>query len=128
MVHLHAGQLWRQRCAFGLLAGFGVHLGRGRQHLELLLNGGDVGIDRFIEQAGLGLIELLTASAELPALESRHLVRELVDLGLAVEDFAVFADDGLCILANLGHQLRDHFTQLLCVQICQRIRCQNHAL
>jgi hypothetical protein len=46
-------------------------------------------------------------------------VSELVDLGLAVQDFAVFAGDGLCILTRLGHQLSDHFTQLMCVQICQ---------
>ena len=119
MVHLHAGQLGRQRCTLGLLAGLGVCLGAGRELFEFFFNGCDVGIDGFIEQAGLCLIELLAAASELPAFEDRHLVRELVDPGLAVEDFAVFAGNGLCILPNLGHQFSDHFAQLLCVQIGQ---------
>ena len=99
--------------------GAGVHLGRRRQILQLLLDGSDVCIYGLIEQAGLGLIELLAAASEPPAFENRHLVRKLVDLRLPINNLAVFADDGLCILANLGHQLRDHFTQVLCVQICQ---------
>ena len=59
--------------------------------MQLLLDGSDVCIYGFIEQVGLGLIELLAAPAELPAFEDHHLVRELVYLGLPVEDLAVFA-------------------------------------
>ena len=91
--------------------------------MEFQLDGRDVGIDGFIEQAGLRRIELFTAPAKLPALKDCHLVRELVDLGLAVFDLAVLAGDGLVTLdylhvtlgdlpvtlANPGHQSRDHF-------------------
>ena len=68
----------------------------------------------------MGCVELLTAPAELPAFQDRHLVRELVDLGLAVFDLAVLARDGLVTLDYLhvtlgdsGYQSRDHLTQLL---------------
>ena len=53
-------------------------------------------------------------------------MRELVNLGLAVFDLAVLADDSFITLeylplmsANSGHQSRDHFAQLLSAQICQ---------
>jgi hypothetical protein len=65
VVHLHAGQLGRQRCAFGLLAGLGVWPWRGRQTFQLLLDGSNVGINGFIEQTGLGRIKLFAASSEL---------------------------------------------------------------
>ena len=68
MVLVHAGQLGRQCCASGLLAGRSVDDWRGRQMLEFQLDGCDVRIDGFIEQAGLGRIELLAAPAELPTL------------------------------------------------------------
>ena len=53
VVLVHAGQLWRQRCAFGLLAGCRVDYWRGRQMLEFQLDGRDVSINGLIEQAGL---------------------------------------------------------------------------
>jgi len=94
--------------------------------LQFQIDGRDVGIDGLIEQAGLGRVELLAAPAELPTFQDRHLVREQIDLGLTVEDFAVFAGDGLVtldylpvMLANLGHQPRDHFAQLQSAQTCQ---------
>lgn len=91
MVHLHAVQLRLQHCALGLLAGICVRLGRWCQILKLLLNGGNIGINRFIEQTGLGRLQLLTASAESPELQDRHLVRDLVNPGLATLELAVFA-------------------------------------
>ena len=67
VVLVDAGQLWRQRCASGQLAGRSVDYWRGRQILEFQLDGRDVGIDGLIEQAGLGRVKLLTAASELPA-------------------------------------------------------------
>ena len=63
--------------------------------MEFLLNGGDVCVYGFIKQAGLSSVELFTAAAKLPALENGHLMGQLVDLGLAVKNLAVFAGDGL---------------------------------
>ena len=68
VVLVDAWQLWRQRCAFGLLTGRRVGYWCGRQMLEFQFDGCDVGIYGLVEQAGLGLIELLAAPAELPAL------------------------------------------------------------
>ena len=126
VVLVHAGQLWRQRCAFGLQTGCGVGSWRRRQRLQLQLDGRDVGFNGLIEQAGLGRVKLLAAFAKLPALQYRHLVCELVDLGLAVFDLAVFARNGLValdylpiMLANPDHQSRDHITQFRSAQTCQ---------
>ena len=98
MAHLHAGQLGRQRCAFGLPGS--ANRGTGRKLFELLLNGGQISIDGFIEQAGLLSAELLAALAKLVALENGNLVGQLVDLALAVVQFAVFAGDGLLALGK----------------------------
>jgi hypothetical protein len=108
--------------------------------LELLLNSGDVGINGFIKQTRLASIKLFAAAAKLPALEDSHLMRELVDLGLAVQDLAVLAGDGLvqagyllveCIdleiacadllivTSDLCDQISDNIAQLLCVQTGQ---------
>ena len=65
MVLVDAGQLGRQRCASGQLTWRSVDDWRGRQMFEFFFNGCDVGINSLIEQAGLGRIELLTATAEL---------------------------------------------------------------
>ena len=94
--------------------------------LEFQLDGLDIGVDGLIKQAALRRVKLLAASAELPALQYRHLVCELVDLGLAVFDLAVFAHNGLVtldylpiMLANPGQQSHDHFAQLQSAQTCQ---------
>ena len=98
-----------------------------------MFNSGDVGINGFIEQTDLASIELFAAAAKLPALEHSHLMRELVDLGLAVQDLAVLAGDGLiqagnllveatdCMVAigDLCDQITGEFAQLLCVQTGQ---------
>ena len=53
VVLVHAGQLWRQCCAFGLQAGCDLGSWRRRQRLQFQLDGRDVGINGLIEQAGL---------------------------------------------------------------------------
>ena len=132
-MQLNAGQLGRQGCALRLLAGLFDCLVRRCQVLEFLLNGGDVGINRFIEQTGLAGIELFTATAELPAFEDRHLMGQLVDLGLAVKNLAVFAGDGLVETGDLSvtagdlrDQIAGEFAQLLCVQNGQGFGGDNH--
>ena len=147
MVQIDTGQLWGQGCALGLLAGFFGWGGRRRQALEFLLNGGDVGVYGFIEQTGLGGVELFAAAPKLPALEHGHLMCELVDLGLAIHDLAILAGDGLAQtgdllvaladlqfaftdaqltrtdglvpISDLCNQITGEFAQLLCVQTGQ---------
>ena len=53
------------------------------QPLQLEFDGGQVGIDRFIEQALLLVTELLASSRKLLALEYSHLVRKLRELRVA---------------------------------------------
>ena len=87
--------------------------------LGFLLNGGKVSGKGFFEQADLYAVELLTAAAKLMALEHSHLVRELINLGLAVRQFFSAAADGLLLLLHRGHQSNKEFTQFLRVQLVQ---------
>ena len=50
-------------------------------------------------------VQPLAAAPELPTLEHRHLVRELVNLGLAVFKLAVLARNGLLTLVTSGCKL-----------------------
>ena len=56
---------------------------------------------------------------------------ELVDLGLAVQDVAVFGGDGtsvlLALLGNLCNQLLNEFAQLFCVQTGEGFKGYDHA-
>ena len=58
---------------------------------------------------------------KLPAFEGGQLKGEFVDLGLAVQDVAVFGGNCLCVLfalfADFGDQRSSELTQLLRVQI-----------
>jgi len=84
-----------------------------------------VGLERLIKQLALLALQLLAAGRELPALENRHLVRELVDLELL----------HTVVLLRLGQlflrfdQLTDHaggkLTQLICVHLCQLVDCEH---
>jgi hypothetical protein len=98
------------------LAGLGLYPGRGRQLLELHFDGGDVRIEGLVEQAELRRIKPLAALAELPTLQDRHLVRELVNLGLAVLELAVLAGEQLLAAGRLIDQRRGQRAQLLGVQ------------
>ena len=84
-VVLHAAQRGWQGGAFGLLAHWGDGGvgggGGGRELFEFDFNGGDVRLQGIFQQAALACVKLLTATPELPALQDRHLVRGLFDLG-----------------------------------------------
>ena len=60
-------------------------------------------------------------------------MREFVDLGLAVNDLAIFAGDELIVQCdlltlqrNLCNQITGQFTQLLCVQTGKKFKCCDH--
>ena len=104
----------------GCWRGFGGSLGSRSQRFEFLLDGGNIGINRLVEQTDLASIELLARAGELPAFECCQLMGEFVDLGLAVQDVAVFGGDDtgvlLALLCDLGNQLCSQCAQLFCVQ------------
>ena len=128
---VHAGKACRQRGPLGLLAGCGVCLRNRCQAFELFFNGRDVSVNRLFDQADLDPIEQLAATSELPAFEGGEFVGEFVDLGLAVQDVAVFGGDDTSVLlalqGHLGDQLRDQFTQLFCVQTGEGFKGYYHA-
>ena len=80
-----------------------------------MLNRFQIRIDRLIEETALRRIELLAAPAELPALQHRHLVRQLIDLELLVLEF-------LALLGDLREERGGKITQLLCVHLCHIAR------
>jgi hypothetical protein len=95
----------------------------GFKLLEFHLDGGQVAINRLVQQAHLLAVELFAAPAELLAPEDRDLVSELLDAGLSEVKLTVpFADLPLLLpefqilCLNLGHQLRRQDTQLLRIE------------
>ncbi len=120
VTELGAGQVRWQRCALGLLLGGSLGIGT-LERLQLEADRLKVGLERLIEQLALIALQLLAAGRELPALENRHLVGELVDLELLQT----------VVLLRLGQlllrfdQLTDHagseLTQLICVHLCQLV-------
>ena len=61
------------------------------KRFDLKTDGLDIRIDALVQKRALHGIELLAAASVLPALERRHLVRELIDLQLLVFEFLVAA-------------------------------------
>lgn len=59
VVDVHAGKACGQRSTFGLLAGLAWGLCNRCQRFEFLLDGGNIGINRLVDQADLRPIELL---------------------------------------------------------------------
>lgn len=93
----------RQRNATGLLLRRPI----GRRFLEGFELDADcleVLVDRLLEQAPLAALELLAAPPEAPALEDRHLVRQLIDLQL-------LDPDRLVLLRQLPEELRGELAQ-----------------
>jgi hypothetical protein len=79
VVELGAWQIRRQRRALGLLLGDSLCIG-ALERFELNADRFQIGVERLIEQVTLLALQLLATGCELPALQDRHLVRELVDL------------------------------------------------
>ena len=71
-----ARNLGWQRCALGLLAGFGRG-GQGTYGFQFRLDGSDVRVDQIFQQATLGRTQLLAALGELVPFEQRNFVGEL---------------------------------------------------
>lgn len=123
-MNVGARQLWRQRCAFRLLA---LPLECGLELFELHLDGRQVAIDGLVEQVHLLAVELFAAPAELLTLEDRDLVGKLVDAGLLVAElpisfagFPLLLADRLVLRLDLGNQLRGQCAQLFrgeCVEV-----------
>jgi len=101
-------QFMRQRRALGL-ARWAVDGGRA-QALQFLFNGSEVRGNRFLEQQALARVKLFGAAAELPALQDRHLMGELVDLGLAKVKLPILVGD-------LLHQRQGQRAQLLRIEV-----------
>lgn len=109
-----ARQLWRQRCAFRLLA---LRFNSCRLKLfELHLDSNQIAIDGLVEQVHLLTVELFAAPAELLALEDRDLVGELVDTGLPVVEFPVSLTRFPLLLLDLDNQLSGKGAQLFRVE------------
>src|SRR5579864_3711825 len=86
----------RGRCAgSGLRFGWfpGARAGSGDCSWELHRDGFEIGVDRLVEEAPLRAVQLFAARGKLPALEHRHLVRELLDLELLVLQLAILAGE-----------------------------------
>lgn len=83
-----ARKLRWQRCALGLLPGFGLS-NRRIDCFQLRLDGGDVGVEQVIQQAALVRAQLLATLGELVPFEQGNFMGELLDDGLiAVDLFA----------------------------------------
>ena len=105
MAHFHPRQMRRQRATLGLLLRR-LRRRRRSQRRKLRRDRFQIGIDRLIEQAALRAVQLFAARGKLPALEHRHLMRELLDLELLVLQLAILA--GQCF-----DQVGGKFAQLL---------------
>jgi hypothetical protein len=127
---VYAGKACGQRSTFGLLAECGFGLVNRCQAFELFFNGRDVCVNRLFDQADLRPIELLAGTAELSAFERYQLVGEFVDLGLAVQDVAVFGGNDTSVLlalqGHLGDQLLNQFAQLFCIQTGEIFKGYDH--
>lgn len=82
------------------------------QRLQFRFDGGDIGIDQIIEQAGLFRAHLLATLGELEALELGDLVAEFLDQRFVVMDLLVHDLDGLAHRLDLLVECRDALQQL----------------
>ncbi|SAL88375.1 hypothetical protein AWB68_08755 [Caballeronia choica] len=97
-------QFRRKRCPLWLLT-WRSSLLAGLQPLQLEPDCRQIRVERFLEQAQLLPVELLTAPAKLLPFDHREFVRKLVDTCLPVAQLSFF-------LGDLGHQLRVQFAYL----------------
>lgn len=123
MVDFCAWHLCRQRSAFRLLARL-VDWGCWLKLLELQLDGGQIRVDRLIQQVHLIAADLFAAPAELLAPEDRDLVGQLVDTGLPVMQFPFPLVDLPRLLLDLAVPVLDLSHQLRC-KIAQLVRAES---
>ena len=122
MVHLGARQVGWQRGTTRRLFRPPSVCHRG-ELFEFLLDGRDVGVQGFVQEAALSGVQALAGGSKLSAPQQGDLVRELVDLGLLEVDLAVLGgddpvvrlDDALLVAGVLDQATQD-FAQLHCVE------------
>src|SRR6185437_10747723 len=113
VANVHARQVRGQRTTLRLVPGCS-HLFRRLQLGEFHRDRFEIGVDRLVEEAPLRAVQLFAAGGKLPALEHRHLVRELLDLELLVLQLAILA--GECfdqVGGELAQLRRIHPRQLI---------------
>src|SRR5207253_8000720 len=88
MAHFHPRQVRRQRATSRLVLRR-LRLLRASRRRQLQSDGFQIGVDHLLEQAALRAVQLFAARGKLPALEQRHLMRELLDLELLVPQLAI---------------------------------------
>ncbi len=111
VANLAPRQMGRQRLAPGLPLLARRSLGRC-ELFDLVADGLQVGIQRFVQQASLLGAVALALGGELQALEQRVFMSELVDEGLFV--------------SHLHQQSAHHLAQLLCAEFCQGLLLHHH--
>ncbi len=90
------------------------------QGFEFSLDGGQIGVDGFVKQAGLLLVgQALAAGGELETAQHGDLVRELVDLGLTELEFLIL---GLNDDVFLGQLIEQSCRQLLQLEMTELIQ------
>lgn len=117
MPHLGTRQVPRQRRAPRLLLRKRLLVG-ALERLELQADRLEIGFSRLLEEMPLLALQLLAARRELPALENRHLVGELVDTQLLERNLALG-------VRELGNQPGSELAQLIRVQLLQ-VLCAVH--
>ena len=115
MVHLGARQVGWQRGTTRRLFRPPSVCHRG-ELFEFLLDGRDVGVQGFVQEAALSGVQALAGGSKLSAPQQGDLVRELVDLGLLEVDLAVLEGDDALLLAGAIDQATQQLAQLYCVE------------
>jgi hypothetical protein len=94
MAHLHPRQVRGQRAAFRFVLRCWRVLNRV-QGRKLDRDRLEIGLDRLFQQTALQSVPAFAARGKLPALEQRHLVRELLDSELLVLQLVVLPGNAL---------------------------------
>jgi len=116
-------QVWRQRRATGLLEFCRPR--RGPQRLQFQLDGCDVGVDFFVEQALLRGIELFAAGTELPTLQNRNLVGQLFDTSRAPDQLALLGLKLTVGVRQPGHQLLGQHPQFGLAELLELVAAEH---
>lgn len=84
-------------------------------------DGFEIGLDGLVEQMALLAVQLFAAGGELPALEDRHLVGELVELALLEGVVPSSVGELAAGIGDLADQLSGELAQFICVHPGQLI-------